>query len=216
MVMNLQFFGGRGSSSGIKNHVNAIDSFRSANVKVFDDELAGMNMELVGKTLSGVKDTLKEFGLPLSIVKSIGLAMNNDAQASANGLGQLGLGRNSYTSKANEFPKSDYTIDYTAYGAGTHEAGHLISNYLMRKHNSKLSLLEQSKLRSSGKWDRDVLKQAKKLNSGKLSPISKYGSNSKGKAASEVVAEAVSEYMRKGKRASSSSRAIVSVLKSYT
>ena len=213
MVVNLQFFGGRGASFGKSK--SAIESFRNANTKVFDSELAGMNMKLIEKTLSGVKDTLKEFGLPLSVVASIGASMNDKAEASANGLGQLGLGRKSYTSKANEFPKSDYTVDSTAYGAGTHEAGHLISNYLMRKHNSSLSNLQQAKLRSSGKWDREVLKQAKKLNGGNLSAISKYGSNSKGKAASEVVAEGVSEYMKKGKSASASSKAIVKALKSY-
>ena len=71
------------------------------------------------------------------------------------------------------------------------------------------------KLRTSGKWDRNILKQAKKINGGKLSAISKYGSNTKGKAAGEVVAEAVSEYMKKGKSASSTSKAIVQALKSY-
>ena len=213
MVIDLQFFGGRGASFG--KSTSAIESFRSANTKVFDSELTGMNMKLVEKTLAGVKDTLKEFGLPLSVVASIGASMNDKAEASANGLGQLGLGRKSYTSKTNEFPKSDYTVDSTAYGAGTHEAGHLISNYLMRKHNSSLSSLQQAKLRSSGKWDREILKQAKKLNGGNLSAISKYGSNSKGKAASEVVAEGVSEYMKKGKSASASSKAIVKALKSY-
>lgn len=213
MVIDLQFFSGRGASFGKSK--SAIESFRSANTKVFDSELTGMNMKLVEKTLAGVKDTLKEFGLPLSVVASIGASMNDKAEASANGLGQLGLGRKSYTSKANEFPKSDYTVDSTAYGAGTHEAGHLISNYLMRKHNSSLSSLQQAKLRSSGKWDREILKQAKKLNGGNLSAISKYGSNSKGKAASEVVAEGVSEYMKKGKSASASSKAIVKALKSY-
>ncbi len=214
MVINLQFFGGRGASFG--KSTSAIESFRSANTKVFDSELTGMNMKLVEKTLAGVKDTLKEFGLPLSVVASIGgETMNDKARASADGLGQLGLSRKSYTSKANEFPKSDYTVDSTAYGTGTHEAGHLITNYLMKKHNSSLSILQQAKLRSSGKWDREILKQAKKLNGGNLSAISKYGSNFKGKAASEVVAEGVSEYMKKGKYASASSKAIVKALKSY-
>lgn len=74
---------------------------------------------------------------------------------------------------------------------------------------------KQAKLRTSGKWDRNILKQAKKINGGKLSAISKYGSNTKGKAAGEVVAEAVSEYMKKGKSASSTSKAIVQALKSY-
>ncbi len=46
-------------------------------------------MKLVEKTLSGVKDTLKEFGLPLSVVTSIGASMNDKAEASANGLGQF-------------------------------------------------------------------------------------------------------------------------------
>ncbi len=213
MVINLQFFGGRGASFG--KSTSAIESFRRANTKVFDSELTGMNMKLVEKTLAGVKDTLKEFGLPLSVVAAIGASMTDKEQASADGFGKLGLGHKSYTSKANEFPKSDYTVDSTAYGTGTHEAGHLITNYLMKKHNSSLSILQQAKLRSSGKWDREILKQAKKLNGGNLSAISKYGSNFKGKAASEVVAEGVSEYMKKGKYASASSKAIVKALKSY-
>ena len=206
--------GGRGASFGRANPA-PLDAFRNAKTIIFDDELKGMNMVLVNKTLKGVQDTLKEFGLPLSVVKSVGASMNANAATSANGLGQLGLGRNVYSSSANEFPNDDYFIDSTAYGNGTHEAGHLITNYLMRKHNSSLSTLQQAKLRSSGKWDRDILKQAKKINGGSLSAISKYGSNSKGKAASEIVAEAVSEYMKKGKAASASSKAIVQVLKSY-
>ena len=215
MVVNLQFFGGRGASFANTSGTSARDSFRNANVKVFDYELSGMNMNLVEKTLKGVKDTLDEFGLPLSVVTSIGEMLSNKGEASVNGLGQLGFGRKAYTSKANEFPKSDRIIDSTAYGTGTHEAGHIISNYVMRKHNSGLSNLEQSKLRGSGKWDREILKKAKKLNGGKLSAISKYGSNFKGKAAAEVVAEGVSEYMKKGKSASPSSKAIVKALKSY-
>ena len=70
-------------------------------------------------------------------------------------------------------------------------------------------------MRKSGKWDRQVLKTAKKMNGGSLSAVSKYGSSSKGKAAHEMVAEGVSEYMRKGKNASATSRAIVKALKSY-
>lgn len=53
------------------------------------------------------------------------------------------------------------------------------------------------------------------MNGGSLSAVSKYGSSSKGKAAHEMVAEGVSEYMRKGKNASATSRAIVKALKSY-
>lgn len=207
--------GGRGGSSGFNDSGNALNSFRKAGVPISDDDLKGLNMTLVNKTLSGVRDTLKEFGLPLTTINQIGISLSKNAQASANGFGDLGLGRKAYSSKSNEFPHSTYTIDSSARGAGTHEAGHIISNYAMRKNNSHLSILEKSKLRSSGKWDRDVLKKAKKINGGSLSAISKYGSNSKGKAASEVVAEAVSEYMKKGKKASSSSKAIVKALKSY-
>ncbi len=212
MKCELQLFGGRGAS--FMNMQSAIESFKNANVKVFSQELQGMNMNLVEKTLAGVKDALNEFGLPLSVVTAIGEAMDKRSVASANGLGQLGLGQQ-YRSKENEFEKNEYTVDYTAYGAGTHEAGHLISNYLMRKNNNGLTVLQQAKMRQSGKWDRDILRKAKKLNGGRLSAISKYGSNFNGKAASEVVAEAVSEYMKKGKAASASSKAIVRVLKSY-
>lgn len=213
MVVNLQFFGGRGASFGKTK--SAMDSFRKAGVRILEDELKGMNAVLVEKTLSGVRDTLNEFGLPLSVLSAVGETLGNKGIASMNGFGQLGLARKSYASKANDFPKDDFTADSSAYGAGTHEAGHLITNYLMRKHNSTLSNLEQAKLRISGKWDRDILKKTKKLNGGKISAISKYGSNSKGKAASEVVAEGVSEYMKKGKSASASSKAIVKALKSY-
>ena len=59
MVINLQYFGGRGASFGKTK--SAMDSFRNAGVKVFEDELYGMNMKLVEKTLTGLKDTLKEF-----------------------------------------------------------------------------------------------------------------------------------------------------------
>ena len=212
MVMNLQFFGGRGGS--FTKRQSAMDAFRKAGVKIFEDELKGMNSTLVEKTLSGVRDTLNEFGLPLSVLSAVG-ETSGKGQASMNGFGQLGLNRREYASKSNDFPKDDFTVDSSAYGTGTHEAGHLITNYLMRRHNSTLSNLEQAKLRNSGKWDRDILRKAKELNGGSLSAISRYGSNSKGKAASEVVAEGVSEYMKKGKAASSSSKAIVKALKSY-
>lgn len=213
MVMNLQYFGGRGAS--FAKTKSAMDSFKRAGVKILEDELKGMNPVLVEKTLSGVKDTLNEFGLPLSVLSAVGETIGNKGTASMNGFGQLGLRRKYYTSKQNDFAKDDFTADSSAYGTGTHEAGHLITNYLMRKHNSTLSNLEQAKLRNSGKWDREILKQAKKLNGGKLSAISKYGNSSNGKAASEVVAEGVSEYMKKRKNASASSKAIVRALKSY-
>ena len=188
-----------------------MSEFRNAGTIVVDKEVKNLNSVLVDKTLKGVRDTLNEFGLPLSVVTGIGLSLSNDAEASANGMGQLGFSSKYYSSSNNEFAPNDYT----AYGTGTHEAGHLISNYLMRKSNSSLTKFQQAKLRTSGKWDRNILKQAKKINGGKLSAISKYGSNTKGKAAGEVVAEAVSEYMKKGKSASSTSKAIVQALKSY-
>lgn len=212
--------GGRGASSGLtkkssKSNGDMMSEFRNAGTIIVDKEVKNLNSVLVDKTLKGVRDTLNEFGLPLSVVTGIGLSLSNDAEASANGMGQLGFSSKYYSSSNNEFTPSDYTADYTAYGTGTHEAGHLISNYLMRKSNSSLTKFQQAKLRTSGKWDRNILKQAKKINGGKLSAISKYGSNTKGKAAGEVVAEAVSEYMKKGKSASSTSKAIVQALKSY-
>lgn len=51
MVIDLQFFGGRGTSFG--KSTSAIESFRSANTKVFDSELTGMNMKLVEKNVGG-------------------------------------------------------------------------------------------------------------------------------------------------------------------
>ena len=206
--------GGRGGASGFTAD-GALEHFRKAGVRVYDEDLKGLNKTLVDKTLTGVIDTLKEFGLPLTIVNSIGVSLSKNAEASANGFGDFGFGEKAFSSKEKEFSFSDFSIDSTARGVGTHEAGHIISNYAMRKNNSDLSLYEKAKLRSSGKWDRKILKEAKKINGGTLSAISKYGSNSKGKAAGEVVAEAVSEYMKSRKRASPSSKAIVKVLKSY-
>ena len=55
----------------------------------------------------------------------------------------------------------------------------------MHKNNKGLSVLEKANMRKSGKWDRQVLKTAKKMNGGSLSAVSKYGSSSKGKAAHE-------------------------------
>lgn len=208
--------GGRGGSSGMSKGT-ALDQLRKAGVRIEDEDIKGLNMVLVNKTLQGAIDTLKAFGLPVTTINGVGISLSNKSTtvASVNGFGDFGFSRKTYQQKINEFPKDGWVVDYSARGTGTHEAGHLISDYIMKKTNSHLSILEKANLRSSGKWDRQILKQAKKENGGKLSAISKYGSSTKGKAASEVVAEAVAEYMKKGKKASPSSKAIVKVLKSY-
>ena len=152
---------------------------------------------------------------PLNTLNGVGVTDSKKAMASVNGFGDLSLSRTEYSSKNSEFKKANHVADSTAYGIGTHEAGHLVSDYAMHKNNKGLSVLEKANMRKSGKWDRQVLKTAKKMNGGSLSAVSKYGSSSKGKAAHEMVAEGVSEYMRKGKNASATSRAIVKALKSY-
>lgn len=54
-------------------------------------------MTLVNKTLKGMQDTLKEFGLPISTIHGIGIAMAKDATASVNGFRDLNFGRKSYS-----------------------------------------------------------------------------------------------------------------------
>lgn len=205
--------GGRGSSSGMSGG-SGISSFKGAGVRI-ESDINGLNKALVNKTLNGVRDTLNEFGIPLNTLNGVGVTDSKKAMASVNGFGDLSLSRTEYSSKNSEFKKANHVADSTAYGIGTHEAGHLVSDYAMHKNNKGLSVLEKANMRKSGKWDRQVLKTAKKMNGGSLSAVSKYGSSSKGKAAHEMVTEGVSEYMRKGKNASATSRAIVKALKSY-
>lgn len=206
--------GGRGSVSSL-NSGTPYDQFKKNGVLIHEEDLKGLNMTLVNKTLKGMQDTLKEFGLPISTIHGIGIAMAKDAQASVNGFRDLNFGRKSYSQKENEFKKRDDLADSTAYGTGTHEAGHAIVDYAMHKHNQGKSVLELSNLRRSRKFDREILKKAKKINGGHLNAISKYGSSSRGKASAELIAEGVSEYMRKKGKASASSKAIVKALKTY-
>lgn len=175
----------------------------------------GLNNNLVSKTLNGVRDTLKEFGLPENALGRVSAGDAKDYVASVNGFGNLRLSRADYSSKKNEFSKANHVVDSSAYGVGTHEAGHMISIHAMNKGYKNATVLERAKMMRSGKFDREVLKKAKKLNGGQLSGVSKYGNSFRGKAARETVAEAVSEYMTKGKKASSTSKAIVKALKSY-
>lgn len=205
--------GGRGSSSGISGG-SGISTFKGVGVRI-ESDVNGLNKILVNKTLDGVRDTLNEFGIPLNTLNGVGVTDNKKGIASVNGFGDLSLLRTEYSSKNSEFKKSNRVADSTAYGVGTHEAGHLVSDYAMHKNNKGLSISEKANMRASGKWDRQVLKTAKKMNGGSLSAVSEYGSSHRGKAAHEMVAEGVSEYMRKGKKASATSRAIVKALKSY-
>lgn len=205
--------GGRGSPSGMSGG-SGISSFKGAGVRI-ESDVNELNKILVNKTLDGVRDTLNEFGIPLNTLNGVGVTDSKKAMASVNGFGDLSLSRTEYLSKNSEFKKANHVADSTAYGIGTHEAGHLVSDYAMHRNNRGLSVLEKANMRKSGKWDRQVLKTAKKINGGSLSAVSQYGSSSRGKAAHEMVAEGVSEYMRKGKKASATSRAIVKALKSY-
>ena len=95
--------GGRGASSGLtkkssKSNRDMMSEFRNAGTIVVDKEVKNLNSVLVDKTLKGVRDTLNEFGLPLSVVTGIGLSLSNDSEASANGMGQLGFSSKYYSS----------------------------------------------------------------------------------------------------------------------
>lgn len=125
--------GGRGSVSSL-NSGTPYDQFKKNGVLIHEEDLKGLNMTLVNKTLKGMQDTLKEFGLPISTIHGIGIAMAKDALASVNGFRDLNFGRKSYSQKENEFKKRDDIADSTAYGAGTHEAGHAIVDYARIKN----------------------------------------------------------------------------------
>lgn len=80
--------GGRGSVSSL-NSGTPYDQFKKSGVLIHEEDLKGLNMTLVNKTLKGMQDTLKEFGLPISTIHGIGIAMAKDAQASVNGFRDL-------------------------------------------------------------------------------------------------------------------------------
>ena len=153
--------GGRGGSSSF-NSGTPFEQFKKSGILIHEEDLKGLNMVLVNKTLKGVQDTLKEFGLPMSTINGIGIALSKDAVASVNGFRNLNFGRKSYSQKENEFKKRSDLADGTAYGTGTHEAGHAIVDYAMHKHNQGKSTLELANLRGSRKFDREILKKSKK------------------------------------------------------
>ena len=126
--------GGRGGSSGMPKGT-ALDQLRKAGVRIEDEDIKGLNMVLVNKTLQGAIDTLKTFGLPITAINGVGISLSNKATtvASVNGFGDFGFSRKTYSQKINEFPKDDLVVDYSARGTGAHEAGHLISDYIMKK-----------------------------------------------------------------------------------
>lgn len=212
--------GGKKSGGSIYKSTNEtyLQQFENAGTKILTNELSGMNMTLVEKTLSGVADTLKEFGLDMSVVTAIGHGWQKNETAGVNGFNQLHFG-DSYKTNENEFKmtKQGWVIDHTAYGTGTHEAGHLISNFILEKvYNAEgKTQLQKSQDRHSGKWDLRLAKEAKNELGKKLSPISEYGGSLKGQKSSEFIAEAVSDYMKNKNKANKSSLAVVKVLKKY-
>lgn len=213
-----------GSVGAHKNNTNYLEQFRHNGTNVLDNELAGMNPVLVNKTLNGVADTLKEFGLDLSTVTAIGHAWQSNEVAGVNGFNQLSLSddyklpQNDFnSSNMQAFTQAGWVIDPSAYGTGTHEAGHIISNVVLRRVYAAENKTQAqiSADRHSGKWDLRIAREAKNVLGTKLSPISQYGGSLKGQKSVEYVAEAVSDYMVNRDKANKSSLAVVQVLKKY-
>lgn len=194
---------------------NYIDSFESKGTYI-NESVRKLNPVLVNETLHGVSDTLHEFGFDESEVKSIGTLMfsgSKDAEASVNGLNHLSLSTRFYSDNTiSDFNDTGYTINGSAYGIGTHEAGHIISNIALHNYAQKtgMSNLQRAEMRKNGKFATIVIKDAKK-NAGKLTTISKYSRTKN----DEYVAEAVCDYMTNKRNANPSSLAIVNALKRY-
>lgn len=154
--------------------------------------------------IDGVKTVLSDFGME-SEFKRVHAEESSKAVAGMNAYGRLSIYKSSLSKQASS---KGYFVNDSFFGTGTHEAGHLVSDTLLKKITPNFSLLERSIARKKNKLEKAVLKEAKKRY-GSNPAISGYGSTNFG----EKVAEAFSDvYSNKGK-ANPYSKLIVQIMK---
>lgn len=188
--------GGRGGSSGIGR-----DKFSYRT-----EGSAGIYQKQANEVIGGIKSVLSDFGME-SALTGIYFSSENRASAGADGFGRVTISKQ-YLQSGTGKNNGEFTSD-TFAGTGAHEAGHLVSNQLLKtKVIPNASNLEKATARQKNKLDKAIIKEAKKRY-GSNPVISKYASTN----AAEKVAEAISDvYSNKGK-SNPYSRVIVSVMK---
>ena len=212
---------GRGRSGKVSGRGNAKRAFERAGVrfvdedgKVFEDKAVFAAVE---PALKGLKAVLDDFGIPLSEIRRVDIAeefsskKGSDGTAGVNGFNILTFNLNSFrdeqTAKA-ATNSNGYVISDTVHGVGTHEAGHLIVNSILKNRYKDAASLAYANARTKHTLEKEVIRDAKKAY-GSSPMISKYGNKSPG----ETVAEAVSDVYSNGSKANPYSKAIVNVLK---
>ncbi len=189
--------GGRGSASGISQ--GSKFSYRT-------EGSAGSHQKEADQIISSMKSVLSDFGME-SALTSIYYSSGNRASAGADGFGGVTISKQ-YLQNGNG--KNDgYFTSNTFAGTGAHEAGHLVSNQLLKtKVIPNASNLEKATARQKNKLDKAIIKEASKRY-GSNPSISKYGSSN----AAEKVAEAVSDVYVNKRNSNPYSKEIVSVMK---
>lgn len=198
--------GGRGSSSGAKGGGDQ-NLFGKVPVEGIPSSLARSR-----EVLQGVYDVLSDFGLESALTYVyFSDKVNNKELADVNGFNKLTI--------SNSYLKSDGHSDKTVsdgfhasdsfHGTGTHEAGHIVVNTLLKeKVMPDGTPLQQATARKNGKLERAIIKEATKRY-GSNPKISEYGSTN----LAEKVAEAVSDVYTNKTNANPYSKVIVQVMK---
>lgn len=202
--------GGRGGSSGLSS--DATSRFLKSGAQLVEADK--LNMKAVEQSLKGVEDVLRDMGIPLSIVRVIAgrNRMSEDTIMSVNGFNDLQFSNLNYSSLEAAKKATENNDGYFAakglYGTGTHEAGHLVVNEIIKRTMKNSTNLERSNARRSQKIEKQVLREAQKQY-GSNPKISSYGSTKP----SEKIAEAVSDVYTNKSRANPYSKVIVDILK---
>ena len=199
--INIQLFGGRGASSKTSGYSKSVSKY-----SYYVEGNAGDYQREANQVITALKSVLSDFGMEKELT---GIYFSDDKryEGSVNGFGKLSISKQ-YLANGNESSQG-YMVNNSYAGLGTHEAGHLISNALLKnKVMPNATLYDRAVAYKNSKMEKAILKEAKRR-FGSNPVISKYGSTSH----AEKVAEAVSDVYSNGTKASAYSRQIVQVMK---
>lgn len=198
--------GGRGASSGNGNSGGLGKAINRLNAKLDPDSSMPVGYEKeAAKVLNGFNAVLDDFNIKNGI-NYIYFGKDVKGFANMDGFGNLEINSN-YLKTSRKSSKGYFTSD-TLEGTGAHEAGHRVTNILLRKNMSGKKELEIASARNSGKLEKQVIKEATKRY-GSNPSISQYGD----KSVKEKVAEAFSDVYANGNKANDYSKTVVNVMK---
>lgn len=200
--------GGRGASGGVGGG-GATGAFRKAGTMFTN--MDGLDRQAVEQSLKGVKDVLRDMGIPLSsIPEMVGANARGDTFMSVRGTGTVNFSRQVYqdleTAQKATANKNGQFVASGLYATGTHEAGHIaVREIIQRTITDRHARAQAWKNKTV---EKQILREAQ-ARYGSNPRISRYGSTDY----SEKIAEAVSDvYTNKG-RANPYSKVIVDVMK---